>query len=459
LSFWDKLDEIGIDGYFPLANSDQSPTVRELEYSWTHGSVASWVNTALGGKSPLDYLHDLSAEYHKHVEFTEVGYRAIDGAATSPGDFAMDGTLDATAQANLYKALFDTFGSQGGHWFDGFYLWERRADNYSEPKDYHTEGRAAQAVIDKWYGMDNKGGHAPSTKMTLAGTLDNDTLMGGIGGTTILGGDGNDTITGGGGNDTIIGGDRETHVGTHSVVGLTAYCDSMNGVGAQFDVFLNGKRIGQDETSSAHSEAWQIGHYAFDAATPSDFKSLKIVFTNDDFGGGQDRNLYVTSISINGITIDLKNAINTQQPHSGTLYSDGSFSVDLRSLSSSLTPATTDDDVLRGGLGHDRLTGGAGDDIFVYKSLAEIAGDVITDFHPGHDLIDLHRIDANSHQNASQAFDWIGNHDFSHHAGELSERMDGANTVVLGDVDGDGRADFKLVLSGHLTLHNSDFVL
>lgn len=49
---------------------------------------------------------------------------------------------------------------------------------------------------------------------------------------------------------------------------------------------------------------------------------------------------------------------------------------------------TPGDDRITGGPGADTLTGGGGNNVFVYLSLRD-AGDVITDFKPGHDRIDL----------------------------------------------------------------------
>ncbi|WP_428510091.1 ExeM/NucH family extracellular endonuclease [Roseateles sp.] len=49
---------------------------------------------------------------------------------------------------------------------------------------------------------------------------------------------------------------------------------------------------------------------------------------------------------------------------------------------------TAGDDLIEGGPGADTLTGGAGRDQFVYASMAD-AGDVITDFNPADDLLDV----------------------------------------------------------------------
>jgi Ca2+-binding RTX toxin-like protein len=125
----------------------------------------------------------------------------------------------------------------------------------------------------------------------------------------------------------------------------------------------------------------------------------------------------------------------------------------------------TGNDVLIGGAGKDALFGGAGSDVFKLTGVADsgVGGahrDVIHDFEQGSDTIDLSAIDANSNTAANDAFTFVGTAAFSHTAGEVRQftAQDGA-TVVAGDVDGDGVADFQIALSGSLTLHGSDFIL
>jgi hypothetical protein len=85
--------------------------------------------------------------------------------------------------------------------------------------------------------------------------------------------------------------------------------------------------------------------------------------------------------------------------------------------------------------------------------------DRIQDFTPDTDHIDLSAIDANTTVAGKQAFNFIGNAAFSHHAGELQSILAGANTFVSGDVNGDAKADFQIQLRGQLALTRSDFVL
>ncbi len=117
-------------------------------------------------------------------------------------------------------------------------------------------------------------------------------------------------------------------------------------------------------------------------------------------------------------------------------------------------------DVISGGLGSDVLTGGRDADSFVFASRAEVIGDRITDFSlAGGDTINLSRIDASSAARGNQAFDFIGRAAFSGEAGELRIVLRNGETRVQADLNGDGRADFALVLTGEKILTAEDFVL
>ena len=59
-----------------------------------------------------------------------------------------------------------------------------------------------------------------------------------------------------------------------------------------------------------------------------------------------------------------------------------------------------------------------------------------------------------------QAFVWLGvGNAFTGAAGQLRGRVSGVDLEVLGDVDGDGVADFAVLLSSTSTLATSAFIL
>ena len=113
--------------------------------------------------------------------------------------------------------------------------------------------------------------------------------------------------------------------------------------------------------------------------------------------------------------------------------------------------------VITGGGGADTLAGFGGADTFVFTSVMDSpvnAGDTITYFEYGIDKIDLHLIDAISSSAGDQGFTFIGAAALTG-AGQLNY----VNGVVSGDVDGDGRADFQIMLANKPELSATDFVL
>ncbi|WP_052402906.1 M10 family metallopeptidase C-terminal domain-containing protein [Muricoccus aerilatus] len=120
------------------------------------------------------------------------------------------------------------------------------------------------------------------------------------------------------------------------------------------------------------------------------------------------------------------------------------------------------DDRLVGGLDKDVLTGGAGNDTFVFSQLLDSkvgsGRDVVTDFAKG-DLIDLSAIDAMTKLNGDQSFSFIGSWKFTGHAGELHAIQSSGDTLIEGDVNGDGKADFQIELAGFHNLAASDFIV
>ena len=85
--------------------------------------------------------------------------------------------------------------------------------------------------------------------------------------------------------------------------------------------------------------------------------------------------------------------------------------------------------------------------------------DIITDFVSGTDRIDFSGIDANTGVAGNQAFTMLGTAAFFGVAGQLRYDVVGADTVMQGDVNGDGVADFELQLTGIHSFVPADLLL
>ena len=153
-----------------------------------------------------------------------------------------------------------------------------------------------------------------------------------------------------------------------------------------------------------------------------------------------------------------------------TLIGTGSFDFIFGLAGNDRLFGLGDDDVLTGGKGRDTMTGGLGHDVFDFNLVTETGKtaatrDVITDFTHKVDHIDIFDIDAKSGTKKNDAFKFIGQADFHHVKGELHfEKFNNPGkahdfTIVEGDRDGDGNADFQIQLKGLVNLTKADFIL
>lgn len=113
--FWDRLDYIGVDAYFPVSDS-QTPSIEECKVGW---------------QSHKEVIRSVSEKYKKPILFTEFGYRSVDFAGKEPwrSDRSMT-QVNLEAQTNTTKALFEEFWNE--EWFSGGFIW----------KWYHNHERA-----------------------------------------------------------------------------------------------------------------------------------------------------------------------------------------------------------------------------------------------------------------------------------------------------------------------------
>lgn len=125
LRFWDAVDLIGLNNYYPLPDSlDCSAVVSKVEA--------------------------IHRRYRKPVLFTECGYSSFTNPHRQPWDETTR-QLSMSDQARCYEALLRAFYRQP--WLAGMYWWKVGTNGYGGPEDgSHTPWRKpAMQVISRWY--------------------------------------------------------------------------------------------------------------------------------------------------------------------------------------------------------------------------------------------------------------------------------------------------------------------
>lgn len=162
LTWWDAVDFIGVDAYYPIVNKS-NPTVAELKAGWSPFTAQ---------------LSDLATKWHKSILFTEIGYRSQDGAAQHPWDYQVGGALDLQEQADAYQATIESVFEQP--WFAGMYWWSWGTNPLEGgPCDdgYSPHDKPAEDILRAWYGGLPRPAQAlPPQDINRAASIYTDTL-------------------------------------------------------------------------------------------------------------------------------------------------------------------------------------------------------------------------------------------------------------------------------------------
>lgn len=322
----------------------------------------------------------------------------------------------------------------------------------------------------------------------LTGTLGDDEIEGTNNGDLILGLTGNDVIFGLGGADSINGGagDDILYAAT-AAIWRDGDVDTVLGgagndiiYGAYGDILDGG--TGFDRLNLDVSNADRGLDLDFRPTTIGiDIDLLGLIRIDLPLGEGRLANIEVVDRLIGTEFDDVFRMANARQI--GTIVNAGAGNDVVRSVAGDnrlFGEAGNDQlvagrgaDLLNGGDGNDRLTGGrgkdtliggAGRDIFSFaegdSGTVRANADLIVDFSQSErDLIDLSRIDAIEGTEENDAFTFIGKDRFSGNAGEVRFIHVDDSTFVIGDSDGDLRADFQIRLQGQFDLTVADFRL
>ncbi len=140
VSFWDRLDLIGLDGYFELTNKSD-PTLAELVAAWRRNK---------NGFDAVAAVTTLYNAYQIPIIFTEIGYKSSAGANIEPWRYDRPGAYDPTEQRNCMDAAF-TVWSQRSSWMRGFFWWAWPVGAPSATDtDYNPRGKPAGDLLRAW---------------------------------------------------------------------------------------------------------------------------------------------------------------------------------------------------------------------------------------------------------------------------------------------------------------------
>jgi len=139
IRFWDALDLIGIQAYFPLT-AEHNPSVEQLKAAW---------------EPHLKAIEAVQHRFGKPVVFTEIGYKSTPDAAIEPWVWKRPSKERSTpeglqTQANGYEAFFQAAWSK--EWLAGVYWWKwwpRPATRVGP--SFTPQNKPAEQVLATWY--------------------------------------------------------------------------------------------------------------------------------------------------------------------------------------------------------------------------------------------------------------------------------------------------------------------
>jgi len=139
VSFWEDLDYIGINAFYPMSTTDKE----------TQEEAVAMM------RSITEDLERISRTHQKPILFTEVGFKALKGSLKEPWIWpeyveapVVDDNLQAMAFDVTFQALWDK------PWFAGLFVWRYMSDpsDYSQeaPYGYPPRLKPAEKVIESW---------------------------------------------------------------------------------------------------------------------------------------------------------------------------------------------------------------------------------------------------------------------------------------------------------------------
>lgn len=131
IAFWDDLDYIGLQNYYPLPDGLSTDAI-------------------------VPKVEAVQRKFGKPVVFTEVGFASVEGAHREPWDGSQGRPLAPDLQARCYEAIFRAFYDKP--WFQGMYWWSIESDGAGgrENGSFTPWGKPAMTVLKRWYAEEGR---------------------------------------------------------------------------------------------------------------------------------------------------------------------------------------------------------------------------------------------------------------------------------------------------------------
>jgi hypothetical protein len=137
VTFWNVLDYVGVDAYFPLSD-EKTPNASTITKNWQ-----KW----------KDEMKGVSEKFDKKILFSEYGYISADYAGKEPWKNAgEDREVNEEAQHILFEQLYQNIWQED--WMAGGFIWKHHAEDSrwrSYEKRFTPQNKKAQQTIAKAY--------------------------------------------------------------------------------------------------------------------------------------------------------------------------------------------------------------------------------------------------------------------------------------------------------------------
>ena len=138
--FWDALDVIGVQAYFPLTEAP-NPSTQQLTAAWNR---------------VLDHLKAFATRQDKPMIFTELGYNRAAHAAARPWDHHQGGRDADAIKLRCMEAALRRVKREP--WLSGVFLWKWFPTDRAISRDYALQYDAMRRVIHQVWGEDKAAG-------------------------------------------------------------------------------------------------------------------------------------------------------------------------------------------------------------------------------------------------------------------------------------------------------------